>query len=221
MTSAAQFLHDFFTASMEQEGVVFRTLYSASCELEDELRALADIGGKVQPYLDLVPRLRLALEQNVRPDLSTMTTSGPGGVRRFARVDERDLALLELAIERTELKSDMTPEREKTLRELLAAVRELVTSDESLDPQMRLFIVRAIIATENALDEYEITGEFVLRDALLHLFGLLHTAEATSDDPTPWRAAWEKYGVPATAGLIASIPQIALSTGAFLQALGS
>lgn len=220
MTSAAQYLLDFFKASNEQEGASFRRLYAASCELEDELKALADIGGRVQPYLDLIPRLRIALEQQARSDLSTMSTSAAGG-KRYARIDERDLALLELAIERTELKSDMTPEREKTLRELLAAVREIVTSDESLDPQMRLFIVRAIVATENALDEYSITGEFVLRDALLNLFGLLHTAEATSDDPKRWRAAWEKYGVPATAGLIASVPQIALSGGALLQALGS
>ncbi|WP_454113747.1 hypothetical protein [Microbacterium maritypicum] len=215
MTSAAQYLLDFFTGTEQKRS--FRVLYDATCELEDELTALALLGTKVQPYLDLIPRIRGVLNQNADSELSEMVNTRNGPIR----LESRDAALLELAVERTAMSSEMNPDREETLRELFAEVRRLVTKDETLDPQLRLFIVRAILAAENSLDEYSITGEFSLREALVYLFGLLRTAEASSGEPSKWHDAWEKYGVPAAAGLIASIPQLALTGATVLQALGS
>lgn len=215
MTGAALYLHDFFVAQMGQNGRAFRPLYVATCDLEDQLLALAAVGGRVQAFLDLIPRLRHVLNQNCDGDLQQMRTSGGAPIR----LDDRDLSLLDLAIERTELDSSMTAAREQTLRDLLDAVRDLVSGDETLDPQLRLFIIRAAASVKLAVDEYDVTGDFVLRDAMLRLFGLLRTAEESSDSPKKWRDAWEKYGVPATAGLIASVPQIALTSAQIIQAL--
>lgn len=215
MTGAALYLHDFFVAQKGQNGRAFRPLYVATCELEDQLLALATVGGRVQAFLDLIPRLREVLNQHCDAELQTMHTPGGAAIR----LDDRDLSLLDLAIERTELDSAMTAEQEQTLRGLLDAVRDLVSEDETLDPQLRLFIVRAAASVKLAVDEYELTGDFVLRDAMLRLFGLLRTAEETSEAPKKWRDAWQKYGVPATAGLIASVPQMALTSAQIIQAL--
>ncbi|WP_311257168.1 hypothetical protein [Microbacterium sp. WCS2018Hpa-9] len=215
MTGAAQYLHDFFVAQKGQNGRAFRPLYLATCELEDQLHALATVGGRVQAFLDLVPRIREVLNQYCDQELGMMSAVGGPGIR----LDDRDLSLLDLAIERTELDSPMSADREQTLRGLLDAVRDLVSEDETLDPQLRLFIVRAAAGVKIAVDDYEITGDFILRDALLRLFGLLRAAEETSESPTRWKDAWQKYGVPATAGLIASVPQIALTSAQIIQAL--
>lgn len=222
MTSAAKYLYDFFTAD-PQTRTSFRQLIEATNELEDELQALSTAGVKVQPFLRLLPRLRSEFYSHADQELKTVGPRTAGlSVGHPARLDERDLALLELAIEKTALAaSEMNSQREENMRSLLDAVSKMVVSDESLDPQLRLFIARALVSVRNALDEYEITGEFRLREALLSLFGLLSTAEAQSDDATGWRKVWEKYGVPATAGLIASIPQMALTGTTLLNALGS
>lgn len=130
------------------------------------------------------------------------------------------MSLLDLAIERTQVAGQMTPERNDSIRTLLAVVKAQISKDESLDPQLRLFVARALLGVESALDEYDATGEFKLREALVTLFGLLRAAEAASSEPKPWRDAWEKYGVPATAGLIASLPQVAIGGATLLKALG-
>ncbi|MCI2959132.1 hypothetical protein MN032_15685 [Agromyces atrinae] len=214
MSNAAQYLYSFFTSD-NQSGTSFRELYQATCDLEDELKSLSRLGGTIAPLLEMIPRLREPLAQTYDPERDRVLTAGR------IRVDPRDLGLLEIAIEKTSLTAEMSAEREQTLKSLLAAVRALVTSDDTLDPKLRLFIAQAVHAVERALDQYEITGEFVLRDALLQLFGLIQTAENNSDEPAKWKAAWEEYRVPVTSGLIASIPQLGLAAGSLFQALGA
>ena len=223
MTSAAQFLYDFFTAKGQaQNGRDFRALYAATNELEDELNALALVGGNVKSFLALIPRIRKRLSLRANAELSKIVLPvTPGSTPSAITLEEADLGLLDLAIERTQMAGTLTPERNESIRELIAAVKEQVANDETLDPQLRLFIARALLGVEAALVEYDTTGEFKLRDALVTLFGLLRAAEATSEKPAAWREAWDKYGVPAAAGLIASIPQIALSGATLLQALGT
>jgi len=221
MTSAAQFLHDFFTAGAEaQNGRDFRPLFDAVSELEAELKALALTGGNVRSFLELLPRLKAELRDVSNADLTKIRTVMHSGTRG-ADLAAAELGLLDLAIERTAMESQMDTTRDESIRSLLAAIEKLVVQDESLDPQLRLFMARALQGVRIALDEYEITGEFKLRESLLTLFGLLRTAEATSEEPKQWKDAWDKYGVPASAGLIASLPQLALTSATLLAALGS
>lgn len=223
MTSAAQYLYDFFMAKGEaQNRRAFRPLIEATFELEDELKSIALIGGNVKRFLALIPRIRTTLNGRANDDMSRiLCRQAPGSPSQQITLADADIGLLDLAIERTAMAGTMTTERDESIRSLIAVVKEQVAKDETLDPQLRLFIARALLAVEHALAEYETTGEFKLREALINLFGLLRAAEATSETPSRWKETWDMYGAPVAVGFIASIPQLALSGATLLQALGS
>lgn len=104
------------------------------------------------------------------------------------------LGVLSWAAERI---ANTTPETSEDarngIREMVQEVRNTLVEDASLPERLRVHVTRVLRHVEEALDNYEITGEFLLEEALERLLGVLGIVEKASKDPSMWQKFRESF----------------------------
>lgn len=214
MSNPAKYLAEFFERdAKDMNGEPFSRLYLATLRIDEELEALAKANVQTKPFASLTDEIRAAIGSVAGDTLGPLRVQNERTRYGSCQLDPRSISLLLLLAEKIDLADFATEDAVSQIGYLLAELKKATTEDESLDPQLRLFIARAILAVEKELDEFQLTGDFNLKDALLHLIGLMRVAETVSSQPARWTTVWESWGIPIVQGLIVSIPQLALGMG--------
>jgi len=208
--NAADLLHAYFTAS-DKRAYKFPPLWAALVEIEANIDAWEEMGQRVTPFRDTVAVFKRELNQSVDTNFDCLDVAN-------SIVDVGDLGMLEWISEKLSYTTPHFDEAElESIRNMLAAIKSAVIGDTTLPDDLRLHIARLIRHVEECVENWEITGDFAVAEALDRLMGAMRIAEAKSSKPETWTGLWDEWVQPVAIGLIASMPQVGLQIGQMLS----
>lgn len=73
---------------------------------------------------------------------------------------------------------------------------ETVKNDRTLPLELREYVASLVVEIQSVLDKYEMTGDFVLADALNRLFAAVFMAETQTRDKSRWQKFKEEKAGP-------------------------
>ncbi|MBT1633508.1 hypothetical protein NYQ35_02405 [Curtobacterium flaccumfaciens pv. flaccumfaciens] len=203
----AELLLNYFNTTVQQARQAYtpRILFNALGECEDVLKTWDRLGKPVSAYTGAIPRWSEAIAMSWN---AAMTYPNP----HASKPDEGDMGmLLLLANEMRAFVPELTAEKQDEVSDLIHKVLAALKDDTSLPPELRAHIATLIIQVEQCIAEYEIRGDFALRDAVERLIANIRLAEQRSDDPAKWERLWDEYAKPVILGLLVEIPTIGLA----------
>lgn len=193
----------------------FRTLVSCLGEIEDNIELWYADGTDVEGFRDTVIRYKIQISAAFEDDF---TKANDLKSITIERSDQTVMSWISEKLSDSAFRMD-TPTHSK-IRELLDAASTAVRDDESLPMSLRLFIIRVVRETKVALDEYDLTGDFDLTEAIVRLTGAVSMAKNQSSHPEVWKRVRDQYLFPATVGITASLPPAVIEVAKIL-AIGS
>jgi hypothetical protein len=213
--NGAQLLTQFFETPRSSKllaGWDFTALYLAIVDIERHVDLWEKAGEEVSAFRSALP----AWKQQLSEDSSEHFTTQLGSSSRS--VSSGDIGVLKWAASKLSASSPtMDEETRKSITKLIDHVRKVVVKDGSLPDDLRLHLVNLLQQVASAVEHWEITGDFVLSDALDRLFGAMRIAETMSNEPSAWSDAWNDWAKPIAVGMIVNIAPVALQIGQMLS----
>ncbi|WP_447947913.1 hypothetical protein [Microbacterium maritypicum] len=186
--NAASLLDSFFRAD-NKRAFDPRYIVMAVIEIESHVDLWEQAGSNVTPFREALPIWRAEVFHYIDPNDG-----------RFANYGESNnfgtgvLGLLGWAAERIASTTPETSEAVRSgIREMVQEARNTLVEDTSLPERLRVHVTRVLRHVEEALDNYDITGEFLLEDALERLLGVLGIVENASKEPSRWQKFREAF----------------------------
>lgn len=196
--NAADLLISFFRAK-SKEPFNSRAIVLALVEIESHVELWESSGSDVQSFKEAMPVWRGEAFHFIEPTTGNFRTYNETG-----NLGVGELGLLGWVSERI---ATSTPKTDgagrESIRDMVQKARKLLIADNSLPDRLRLHVSRLLRHVEEALDNYDITGEFLLEDAVERLIGALHIVESRSSEPTKWQKFRDEF-VPAVAAQLAA-----------------
>jgi hypothetical protein len=196
--NAASLLDSFFRSSNKS---IYdpRSMLLALYEVEEHIEVWEKTGAPVVPFLEALPVWRAEVYHYIDPASGQFANYGSSD-----RITKGDLGVLSWAAERIAVSSpESTEESRQSIRDLVQGARAVLLEDSSIPEKLRLHISRLLHHVEEALDNYEITGDFLLEDAVERLLGALQLVETASSEPGKW-AKFRSEFVPGLASQLAA-----------------
>ncbi|GAA3342988.1 hypothetical protein GCM10017714_33730 [Curtobacterium pusillum] len=203
----AELLLNYFGTGSQSDRQKYtpRILFNALGECEDTLTTWERLGKPVAAYMGAVPRWSQAIAMGWNENMSLPTV----GART---PDEGDMGMLQLlANEMRAFVPVLDAEAQDRISDLVHEVLEAVKADDSLPVELREHIATLIIQVEQCLADYEIRGDFALREAVERLLANVRIASDRSNEPDRWSRVWDEFAVPILAGLVVELPSIGLA----------
>lgn len=176
-----------------------RSVVMALMEIESHVDLWEQAGNNVTPFREALPIWRGAVFHYIN------TADGKfENYQNKPDVGVGVLGVLGWASERIASTTPETSEAERnTIRTMVEEARKLLVEDDTIPDRLRVHATRILRHVEEALDNYAITGEFLLEDALERLLGVLGIVENASKEPTKWQKFRAKF-VPGFASELAA-----------------
>lgn len=207
--NAAQLLIAFFREDnlARKDEYDFGALWRSIEEIEAHLPLWRQQGRNIEPFETSLGEWKRELLRDLNTDHGVIDA-----LQRDQRIASGDLGVLEWAASLlVNSVPASTPEHRDTVRSIVQEARALLREDDSLPERMRLHILQLLLHVEDVLDRYEVMGDSALEDAVERLFGALRVAESRSEDPSKWRAFWDRWIVPAGVAILGGSPGTVLS----------
>jgi hypothetical protein len=215
--NGAQLLTRFFESpSSKRAGWDFTALYLAIVEIEQHVDLWEKTGADVSAFRSSLP----AWKRQLHEDTSDRFSTHDNGLHRS--LDSGHIGVLKWAASKLSDSSPVIDEnRRQSVVELVDHVRQTVVSDTSLPDELRLHLVNLLQQVANAVEHWEITGDFTLADALDRLFGAMRVAETMSSNAKAWSDLWDDWGKPIAVGLIVNAAPVGLQISQMLAVAGA
>ncbi|BCW75440.1 hypothetical protein NicSoilB11_17650 [Arthrobacter sp. NicSoilB11] len=126
--------------------------------------------------------------------------------------DQDTLDALDLVAHLLESQVAKVDERQRS--SYLDTINEIITAlgaDDTLPPELRNHIYMLASHARQCIEEYEIKGDFALQAAVERLAASVQTAMTVSKNGGAWSKFKDKFAYPTVAGLVASVPQLAIA----------
>lgn len=216
--NAAALLEAFFRADNKTQFDPTSVLL-AVFEVEQHVRLWADSAANVAPFVDALPVWRSEVYHYIDADNGRF-----GNYAASGNLSKGDIGVLSWAAERISVTApESTPESREAVADLVKAARRLLIEDTTLPQKMRLHVTRLLRHVEEALDNFDITGDFILADAVERLIGAIQLVEVTSEAPSKWTDFKSQF-LPGVAAQIASsgaVDGMAVVLAGITKALGA
>lgn len=182
--NAANLLEAFFEESSNRSRYDSRVILLALGEIDGHIDLWESQGSNVVPFRKAVAVWRTEVFHLMDRDTGVFRNNlAPSGNLR-----EGDLGVLSWAAERIASTVPETNEESREgIRQMVQGVRNLLVEDRTIPDRLRVHVARLLHHVEEALETYDITGEFLLEDAVERLLGALNLVENASEDPTKWQ----------------------------------
>lgn len=203
----AELLHTYFLTDSQGERRPYtpRILLNALGECEDTITAWGRMGKSVAAYEAAIPRWSSSIGLSYNADLSLPTLGG-------TRPDDGDMGILQLlAAEMTTTSPKLEPAEIVEINGLVQQVLKLIKDDDTLPAELAMHLATLLIQVETCVTEYEIRGDFALRDAVERLIANVRLAGERSAEPARWQKLWEDHAKPVLLGLAVEAPAIGLA----------
>jgi hypothetical protein len=109
--------------------------------------------------------------------------------------------------------TSLTDHGRANLEDLLSDVLETLAADEELTELLRTHLVRVVQQIRDCIEEFGLTGQTDLKQALYDLWISLYAAagSTTGESSAKWKSFAEKIGYPTVSSVLGSIPGVAVS----------
>ncbi|MGN7968022.1 hypothetical protein [Microbacterium sp. 22296] len=215
--NAATLLNDFFRAE-RKSSFDPRSILLAVIEVQEHVEVWDSAGVDVEPFADALPIWRAEIYHYLHPE-----TGGFANYAGSGKLSKSDIGLLGWVAERLSTVSpESTEESRESIREMVQAARSLLIEDDTIPEKLRLHVTRLLRHVEEALDNFEITGDFLLEDAVERLIGALQFVETSSSKASKWSDFRSQFipGLAAQLSASGALEGIALVAANVTKALG-
>lgn len=219
MSTAATTIINFLVprTSDDWAEVSFLTLMRCIGEIEDNMLLWEKRGIEVESFRGTINRTRRQLVARFDDSLLVpVPVNSVGSVMESS--DVTVLRWIDEKLSNTSLRFDGSKARE--ILALIMETKNLIREDDSLDDELRLFMLRVVDQAQQALSEYSVTGDFNLSEAMIRLSGAINIVKAKSEKPKIWENLRDKLFFPLAVGVMTRAPFEALGVAQML-ALGT
>lgn len=219
MSTAATTIINFLAPKKREdwEDVSFLTLIRCIGEIEENMLLWEKRGIEVDSFRGTINRTRRQLVARFDDALETPISGGMVGTVMESS-DVTVLRWIDEKLSNTSVKFDGSKTAE--ILALITATKDSIREDDSLDDELRLFMLRVVDQAQQALSEYSVTGDFNLSEAMIRLSGAINIAKAKSEKPKIWENLRDKLFFPLAVGVMTRAPFEALGVAQML-ALGT
>lgn len=216
--NAAEFLYDFFDKEsvydVDQAGYRFPDLVAALDEIGKATDQWEREGRRVKGFRSSLPRWRKSVTMAFTDtgEIRWGEISGPVGTSDFMSDADKDL-LMYAAELLDSCTLRFTEEQRNNVRNLVSEANTVLRGiADGMPDGLALYLSRLLRETETALDEYAITGDFVLDRAVSRLREALDIAMVQT--PEDKQSMWDKVkdlGKQLAIGYMIEAPALALT----------
>ncbi|WP_445341231.1 hypothetical protein [Bifidobacterium sp. ESL0820] len=224
--NAAEYLLDFFETEWatraEVSGYRFADIVAAVQEVIDFVDSLKELGEDTALYDDCMSRIKKsALKPFGGYELDWSASRGSKTQDELLSGDLLGLKVLSDRMEESSLR--FTETQRETIADLIKQARKILGEvSDDLPTGLALYINRLMHETEIALDEYSITGDFVLEKAFTRLRESLNIAiEKTSGKKKDKWNGVRKIFRDLAIGFIVETPSLLMTAAQVFPPIGS
>ncbi|WP_416516769.1 hypothetical protein [Bifidobacterium asteroides] len=224
--NAAEYLLGFFenewATTAEASGYRFADIVDAVQEVNDFVDSLKELGEDTTLFDDCMSRIKQsALKPFGGYELDWSVVRGSKTREKLQSGDLLGLKVLSGRMKESSLQ--FTEPQRETIADLIERARKILGEvSEDLPTGLALYINRLMHETEIALDEYSITGDFVLEKAFTRLRESLNIAiEKTSEEKKDRWNGVRKIFHDLAIGFIVETPSLLMTAAQVFPPIGS
>lgn len=198
MNNPAQYLLQLFEASERDNGQTFTARDSSAAMAEIERQAaMLEAGGD-----SAMPMIRRAFpeiwEKIFRSFLRVQNNNfNAGGIADQQVLSlGAQIALAQMRKTNPFAVSKFSEAQRESARTFAQEFAEAVKNDGTLPVELKEYVASLVVEIQSVLDKYEMTGDFVLADALNRLFAAVFMAETQTQDKSGWQKFKEEKAGP-------------------------
>lgn len=227
MVNAAEYLIGFFEAGTtdeaDRQGYRFPDVVQALSEVESAIDSWESMGGDVDLMRSCLERWKKSALNTfmdideLRWDMSMFTHA-----KTQEKLTDGDLMGLQSVAEKLSASTvSYSEDARQKMRNMIEEAVKCVRADDSLPSDLLAYLSRLIREAREALDEYELTGDFKLSVAFDRLCNALRVAETKTKKHPVWEKFNEQFMVPLIAQVGVNAAVYGLTVAQVLPAIGS
>ncbi|RGU31650.1 hypothetical protein DWW84_07690 [Bifidobacterium pseudocatenulatum] len=198
MRNPAQYLLQMFNASQRDEGQTFtvRDAVAAMTEIEKQA-AMLEAGGD-----SALPVMRRAFPEIWEKIFRSFLRVQNNNFNMDNVMDQQELSLsaqivlVQMRKTAPFAVSTFTVEQRESARDFAREFADAVKNDLTLPNDLKTYVAALVVQIQSNLEQYEMTGDFVLADSLNKLFAAVFMAETQTRDKSRWQKFKEEKATP-------------------------